>query len=128
MPAVNRARLLALSDKEFSRESAAPVRRPAKAKFRALRLNLNKFDAAWDRKRGSAARMMAVLLREGDTELAGRVCASTEAGRTYDGAAAWLAGEARYLRKVANMMEIAAGRLGVVLQRCGRETSQAGST
>ena len=128
MPAVNRARLLALSDKEFSREASAPVRRPAKAKFRALRLNLNKFDAAWDRKRGSAARMMAVLLREGDTELAGRVCESAESGRTYDGAAAWLAGEARYLRKIAKLMETAAGRLGVVLQRCGGNTPPSGST
>ena len=88
MANVNRARLLALSHKEFSRESAAPVTRSPTSKFGALRLNLSKFDAAWDRKRGSAARMMAVLLRESDTELAGRVCESPETGRTYDSAAA----------------------------------------
>lgn len=120
MPAaVNRMRLVALSEKEFRREAAAPTPLPIRSTFRAMRLNLGKFDSAWDKKRGSAARLMAILLRESDSQLTERVCASAESARTYGGAADWLASEARYLRKVAGQMESAAGRLGVVLQRCG---------
>lgn len=125
MPTVNRARLLALADKEFRRESDAPAPRPVAAKFRALKVSLGKYDNTWDRKRGSAARLMAVLLRESDSELTQRVCESEGASRTYGGAADWLTGEARYLRKVAALMDNAAGRLGVVLQRCAE--SQLGS-
>ncbi len=119
MPTVNRSRLLALSEKEFRREAEAPEPRPARSTFRPIRLNINKYDSTWDRKRGSAARMTAILLRESDTQLTERVCESAASCRTYGGAADWLAGEARYLRKVASMMDSAAGRLGVVLQRCG---------
>lgn len=119
MPTVNRSRLLALSEKEFRREAASPDPQPVTATFRGLRLNINKYDATWDRKRGAAARLMAVLLRESDTALTNRVCETAASCRTYSGAADWLAGEARYLRKVASMMDTAAGRLGVVLQRCG---------
>jgi hypothetical protein len=57
---VNRSRLLALSDKEFRRETDAPAPKPRDSKFRPLRLNISKFDGVWDRKRGSAARLMAV--------------------------------------------------------------------
>jgi hypothetical protein len=119
MPAVNRLRLVNLSEKEFRREAAAPAPLPVRSTFRAIRLNLGKYDSTWDKKRGSAARLMAVLLRESDAELTDRVCASAESCRTYGGAQDWLATEARYLRKVAQMMDSAAGRLGVVLQRCG---------
>lgn len=119
MPTVNRSRLLSLSEKEFRREVAAPEPRPSQSSFRAIRLNISKFDATWDKKRGAAARMTAILLRESDAQLTDRVCESAASARTYGGAADWLSGEARYLRKMAKMMDSAAGRLGVVLQRCG---------
>ena len=38
MPAVNRSRLLALSEKEFKGESTAPTPKPASSRFRAIRL------------------------------------------------------------------------------------------
>ena len=71
MPNVNRSRLLALSDKEFRREVAAPEPRPARSNFRPIRLNINKYGTSFDRKRGGAARMMTILLRESDRVLAG---------------------------------------------------------
>lgn len=64
--------------------------------------------------------MMAVVLRESDQELTQRVCASTQSATTYRGAADWLAGEAQALRKHVRHLESAAGRLAVVLQRCGQ--------
>jgi hypothetical protein len=128
MSTVNRSRLLALSDKEFRREVAAPEPRPARSNFRPVRLNINKYDSAFDRKRGAAARMMAVLLRESDAQLTDRVCESAATCRTYGGAQAWLQGEARYLRKLAGNMDSAAGRLGVVLQRCGAIRSDSASS
>lgn len=120
MPTVNRTRLLSLSEREFRREADAPAPAPAKQKFRPIRLALAKYGNDWDRKRGSAARLMAVLLRESDDELTVRVCESVSTCRTYAGAADWLASEARYLRKLAGMLDTASGRLGVVLQRCGQ--------
>ena len=52
MTMANRARLLSLADREFrqlvekpSTQAAAPRR------FKAIRLNLSKFDHSWDRKR-----------------------------------------------------------------------------
>jgi hypothetical protein len=119
MSIVNRSRLLALSEKEFRREVAAPEPRPVNASFRPIRLNISKYDSAFDRKRGAAARMMAVILRESDAQLTDRVCESAATCRTYGGAQSWLQGEARFLRKLAGNMDSAAGRLGVVLQRCG---------
>lgn len=116
--AINRTRLLALSEREFRTQSEAPQPKPANTKFRALRLNITKFGDGWDRKRGAAARLMAVLLRESDAQLTERVCETSDSSKTYNGAADWLTREARYLRKVASMMDTAAGRLGVALQRC----------
>ena len=128
MPTVNRTRLLNLSEREFRREADAPERAPASQKFRPIRLALSKYGNDWDRKRGSAARLMAVLLRESDDQLTGRVCEDDNTSRTYRGAADWLAGEARYLRKLAGMMDTAAGRLGVTLQRCGHSSTPAAAT
>lgn len=119
MPTVNRMRLLSLSEREFRRETNAPAPTPSTQKFRPIRLALSKYDSGWDKKRGSAARLMAVLLRESDQQLTERVCETDVSSRTYRGAAEWLTGEARYLRKLAGMMETASTRLGVVLQRCG---------
>jgi hypothetical protein len=119
---VNRMRLVALSEREFSRESQAPAPIQPDRKFKPVKLSLARYDSTWDRRRGSAARMMAVLLRESDGELTERVCASSDSATTYRGAAEWLAGEARLLRKHVAHLESAAGRLSVVLHRCGRAT------
>lgn len=121
MPRVNRARLLALSSREFSKESAVPVPVPANRKFRPVPLKLARYDASWDRKRGAAARMMAVVLRESDEQLTARVCASPQSSTTYRGAKEWLASEAQALRKHVRHLESATSRLMVVLQRCGAD-------
>jgi hypothetical protein len=115
----NRTNLVALSGREYRRQAGLPDAAPAPERFRGMRIKLTRFDPSWDRKRGSAARLMGVLLRENDQQLQDRVCADGEATRTYTGAAAWLHGEAKYLRSIANLMEKAAGRLSVVLKRCG---------
>lgn len=118
MPRINRARLLALSTREFSKESAAPAPVPANRKFRPIPLKLARYDASWDRKRGAAARMMAVVLRENADQLTERVCASPQSATTYRGASDWLLGEAQVLRKHARHLESASARLAAVLQRC----------
>jgi hypothetical protein len=123
MPRVNRTRLIALSHREFNREAQAPALAPTgPSKFRGVRLSLNRYDVTWDKKRGAAARLMAVVLRESDQELTQRVCASAQSASTYRGAAEWLASEAQHLRKHVRHLDSAAGRLAVVLERCGQST------
>lgn len=90
MPPGNPTRLLKLADREFRQltedRTAAP---PAPRRFKPVRLNVTRFDQSWDRKRGSAARLMAVLLREDDSALHQRVCESERAAKTYADAADW---------------------------------------
>lgn len=124
MSIANRGRLLALADKEFRKEVEAPAPKPARRSFKGLSLSLAKFSTAWDRKRGSAARMTGIVLREDAEALHARVCADEKSFKTYDGAPEWLQAEARYLRKMAGLQETAASRLQAVLDRC-RETRQA---
>ena len=124
MPPGNPTRLLTLADREFRQltedRSAAP---PAPRRFKSMRLNVTKFDQSWDRKRGSAARLMAVLLREDDSALHQRVCESDRAAKTYADAADWLQRESVYLRKVSRLLDTAAGRVESVLERCaGNQT------
>lgn len=114
----SRIRLLSLADREFRREAGAPKPQKAKRAFKGMNVSLGKFDARWDRARGSAARMTGVLLREDADALHGRVCADERSLKDYDAAAEWLQGEARYLRKVASLQETAASRLTAVLDRC----------
>lgn len=119
MPPGNPTRLLTLADREFRQltedRSAAP---PAPRRFKPVRLNVARFDQSWDRKRGSAARLMAVLLREDDSALHQRVCESDRAAKTYADAADWLQRESAYLRKVSRLLDTAAGRVEAVLERC----------
>ena len=126
MPPGNPTRLLKLADREFRQltedRAAAP---PAARRFRPVRLNAARFDQSWDRKRGSAARLMAVLLREDDSALHQRVCESERTAKTYSDAAAWLQRESGYLRKVARLLDTAASRLEVVLERCSTEQAPA---
>jgi hypothetical protein len=118
-----RTRLLALATREFRRTSDKGLAAPAPRTFKAMRLNLAKFDDAWDRKRGAAVRMTGVLLRENANTLLERVCADPQIAETYKGAAAWLQLEARYLRQVAGLLDTAVGRLDVVLTQCAERTN-----
>jgi len=116
----NPVRLLKLADREFRqltgiRAAPAPTR-----KFKPIRLNAARLDHSWDRKRGAAVRLTAVLLREDDTTLQQRVCESEQTVKTYSNAADWLARESAYLRKIARLLDTAGERLGAVLQRCGQ--------
>jgi hypothetical protein len=128
MTIANRVHLLTLADREFNRETKAPRRVPTKRTFKGLSLNIAKFDTAWDRKRGSAVRLTSVLLREDAETLHRRVCADEQSTRTYDGAADWLEREARYMRKVAGMLDTAVSRLNAVLGRCREERGAAANS
>lgn len=128
MPPGNPARLLKLADREFRQltqvpSSASTVPRPRR--FKPVRLNVARFDQSWDRKRGSAVRLMAVLLREDDTALHQRVCESERAAKTYSDAAHWLQRESVYLRKVARLLDTAASRVEFVLERCAAQEASA---
>jgi hypothetical protein len=68
---------------------------------------------------------MAVLLREDDAALHQRVCESERSAKTYSDAADWLQRESAYLRKVARLLDTAAGRVEVVLERCSAEQQSA---
>ena len=87
-------------------------------KFKAVNLNPARFDNSWERKRGAAVRLTAVLLREDDAALERRVCEDDKSRKTYSAAADWLARESAHLRKVARLLDTAGGRLGTVLDRC----------
>lgn len=88
--------------------------------FKGLRLNLSKFDDTWDRKRGAAVRLTAVVLRDDHVALERRVCESERTAKTYAEAATWLQRASAYLRKVARLLDTAGVRLTAVLTRCDR--------
>ena len=119
MPFTNRANLLSFADREFrqlTEKPQAPV--AAMKRFKPMRMNLSKFDAAWDRKRGSALRLMGVLLREDGAELVRRVCESEKSAKTYAQAAEWMQRESAYLRKLTRLLDTAGGRVASVVMRC----------
>jgi hypothetical protein len=118
------SRLLQLADREYRQLTNKPATIPPTRKFKPIKLNAAHFDSGWDRKRGAAVRLTAVVLREDDSALERRVCESDHSAKTYAQAAAWLQRESAYLRKVARLLETAEGRLVAVLTRCG---SSAGS-
>jgi len=113
-------RLLSLADREFRQlTSKVPTIEPAR-KFKPIKLNAARFDSGWDRKRGAAVQLTAVLLREDDTTLVRRVCENDRSVRIYAEAVTWLQRESAYLRKVARLLYTAGGRLAAVLTRCER--------
>jgi hypothetical protein len=114
----HRARLLSLADREFRQLTGKPPTPIPSRKFKPVKLNAARFDVAWDRKRGAAVRLTAVLLGEDDTALQQRVCADDRSVKVYADAAAWLQRESQYLRKVARLLDTAGGRLSAVLGRC----------
>ena len=114
----NMPRLLTLADREFRQITGKPVIQPPTRKFKPMRLNPAKFDSAWDRKRGAAVRLTAVLLGEDDATLEQRVCRDERTRKTYVAAADWLQRESAYLRKMARLLDTAGGRITSVLGRC----------
>lgn len=84
--ASNPAHLLKLADREFRQLAELRPLPPTARKFNPVRLNATRFDQSWDRKRGAAARLTAVLLREDDAALERRVCErrSTHLGACRD--------------------------------------------
>src|SRR5690349_14543546 len=99
----SRIHLLTLADREFKREAKAPAKAATRRNFKALNIRLSKFNSSWDRKRGSAARFMAILLREDSAALHQRVCIDERASKTYGATVEWFQAEARYLRKIAGL-------------------------
>ena len=87
MPSDNHVRLLQLADLEFRQLTSQPKRNPATRKFKPIKLNAARFHAGWDKKRGAAVRLTAVLLRDDDTALERRVCESDKSAKTYAQAA-----------------------------------------
>ena len=84
-------RLLALTEREF-KPLAGPGKpvAPKRGKFKAKRLNLARFDRAWDRKRGNAVRLTGILLNEDDSTLERRVCENAQSAKIYAEAVTWL--------------------------------------
>ena len=80
----NPARLLRLVDREFRDLTGEPARSSPAPRFKALKLNPARFDRAWDRKRGSAVRLMAVVLREDHEALQRRVCENEQTAKTEE--------------------------------------------
>jgi hypothetical protein len=115
----NPARLLRLVDREFRELTGEPDSTPPAPRFKALKINPARFDRTWDRKRGSAVRLMAVVLREDHEALKRRVCENEQTAKTYAGAAEWLQRESAHLRKIARLLDTAGGRLSAVVSRCG---------
>lgn len=122
MPATH-GKLLALANREFGALLKPPVIPQPNQKFKAIRLNLSKFDSAWDRKRGSAVRLAGLLLNHDDAGLIERVCESERSARTYASGVELLRREGAYLRKVAKMLEMASERLSVALDRCAEKST-----
>ncbi len=119
MPTGNPIRLLALADREFRQLAGRPKTIAPTRKFKPVKLNTARFDTSWDRKRGAAMRLTAVLLRDDDTALERRVCESDKTVQTYALAATWLQRESAQLRRMARLLDTAGDRLTAVLLRCG---------
>jgi hypothetical protein len=111
-------RLLKLVEREFRDLTGEPQRTQPPPRFKGIRINPARFDNTWDRKRGAAVRLMAVVLREDHEALARRVCESAQTAKTYAGAAEWLQRESAHLRKIARLLDTAGGRLAAVVSRC----------
>jgi hypothetical protein len=73
MPKGNPTHLLKLANREFKALTEERSTPQPNRKFKAMKLNAARFDQSWDRKRGAAARLTAVVLRENDVTLEHRV-------------------------------------------------------
>lgn len=118
------SRLLALSDAEFDRKRPTATRR----RFKPLNVSLAKYGTDWERRRGAAIRLMAVVLGESSESLYAKISADAQTARDFVDAAQWLRGEATYFRKAANRLDTAVARLhSVILRYQDREQSLAPS-
>ena len=100
-------RLLALTDAEFKRKRAEPQRYT----FKGRSIDLRKLGKAWEKERGAAARMAAIVLREDSEGLFAKVSADPQTAATFAEAIGWLKKEAELLTKAVERHEIAASRL-----------------
>ena len=101
-------RLLALSDAEFRRKRTQPAKVKA---FKAKPIDVRTFDGEWERHRGAAVRMMAVVMREDSEGLFSKVSVDPQTAGTFAEAICWLTKEAELLRKTASRHDLAAARL-----------------
>lgn len=106
-------RLMSLSDAEYTRKRTTPTRQ----RFKPVKVDLLKLNPEWDRERGAAARMTAVILGHDSDSLLQTVSADAETAATFADAVAWLEKEARTLRKIAGRHEVAVTRLTSALCR-----------
>lgn len=83
----NPSRLLKLSDRAFQQFTGKPAVPVPARRFKAVKLNAARFDSGWDRKRGAAVRLTAVLLGEDDAALERRVCENERSTKVYTDAA-----------------------------------------
>src|ERR1700685_1004542 len=100
-------RLLKLVEREFRDLTGEPQRAPPPPRFKGIRINPVRFDRTWDRMRGSAVRLMAVVLREDHEALTRRVCENAETAKNYASAAELLQRESAHLRKIARLLDTA---------------------
>lgn len=100
-------RLLALSDSEYKRKRTEPVR----STFKGRSIDVRKLGKDWERQRGGAARLAAMLLREDSEGLYAKVAADPQTAITFADAVGWLKKEAELLAKVVERHELAASRL-----------------
>lgn len=117
-PANALSRLLALTEREYRNNQAVPAPR----KFKGLRLNLNRLDGEWERRRGAGVRLAAILLRDDSEALQRRAGADKPA---FTRALPWLRREAAQLRKSANLVDKAVSCLTAVLERHERDIASA---
>ncbi len=106
-------RLMSLAEREFNTNRAPPIRR----KFKGMKLDLSKFEPSWDRRRGRAARLMAVLLRDDEQALYQRVSVDAATAGTFGEVVLTFKREATLLRRTAGLFETAAERIASVLLR-----------
>jgi len=105
MPRGNPVRLLQLADRVYRQLTGRPTAIESTRKFTPIKLNAGRFDSGWDRKRGAAVRLTAVLLRDDEQALERRVCESDRSAKTYAEAVTWLQRESAHLRKVARLLD-----------------------
>ena len=81
MPTGNPTHLLKLADREFKAlTEERPTPQPSR-KFKPMKLNVARFDQAWDRKRGAAARLTAVFCAKMTSRLSGASVRAIERSR-----------------------------------------------
>lgn len=116
MPPANPvAKLLSL----FEGSSADNDLTPAKETFKALKLNVDRLDSDWGRRRLRGVRLAAFLLRN-DSETMHRLICTDELA-TYQRTVHSLRSEAVQLKKSAALVDKAAKRVAAVIARCERE-------